>query len=599
MPLYTRLLLLCLALCCLPLSYGLAAEKAPAGQKAAASRPQSADGATQNAASGKDTKQNAPANGGTIPDFTSTLTEKAESAHRTTEETLAMLNTLLQQGKTLRQDLAQVEQSLKGKADSADNASLDAQLKGLNQQLGETNRDFERIATGVELSIFQPAQAQRFDWKEELTSLLDPMVKEMRTLTAAAKQRSDTKDRIVVLQKQADAAAQAVGNLEKLLKTSQDKILDKQLSGLLASWKNEETRIKGRLELARMELQALSKQNGSLLEQTGQRLSVFFKTRGLYLLLAVLAFSCTLLLLRYLARLLLRHLPRDAQGRHPMYARLITVFSHFISLIFASIALVAVFYVAADWFMLSLVILLFVGVLWAVRQTLPRQWEQSLIMLNMGAVREGERLVIDGVPWRVDSLGMFCRLSNQDLDQVLRVPIASMLERTSRPYDLDEPWFPCKKGDYIKLGGDIVAQVINLSHEQVQVQHSGLLTVYPTAAFLGMAVANMSQKFNVSTTLGLSYDLQAEITESIPKILRSYLQKRLDEEGYSSKCLGVTCEFGLANSSTLDISVILEFQGDMANLYYRLRRALQRWCVDCCTENKWDIPFNQITVHTA
>lgn len=144
-----------------------------------------------------------------------------------------------------------------------------------------------------------------------------------------------------------------------------------------------------------------------------------------------------------------------------------------------------------------------------------------------------------------------------------------------------------------------MVQVISLSHEQVEVMRAGLSIIYPTATFLDLAAGNMSQKFTVSATLGLSYDLQAEITERIPQTLRSYLQNRLDEEGYSSKCLGITCEFSLANSSSLDILAVLEFQGDMASLYYRLNRSLQRWCVECCTENQWEIPFNQLTVHTG
>lgn len=372
----------------------------------------------------------------------------------------------------------------------------------------------------------------------------------------------------------------------------------RQLNELKSSWHNEHERLQGKLDLAQMELQSLETQDGSLWKRSGQRMASFFKNRGLYLMLALLAFAVTFFLLRYLFSLILHRIPRDKDGRPHMYARLASIFSQFASFILALVALLAVFYIAADWFMLSLMLLLFIGILWALRQTLPRQWQQSLLMLNMGPVREGERLVLDGVPWRVDSLSMFCRLSNPTLNQVLRIPIESMLNRVSRPYDLAEPWFPCKKGDFIQLDKDSVVQVTSLSHEQVEVVRAGMTTTYPTATFLGMATANMSQKFTVSTTLGLSYDLQTDITDRIPKILRTYLLNRLDGEGYSSKCLSVTCEFSLANSSTLDIAVILEFQGDMASQYYRLRRALQRWCVDCCTENRWQIPFNQIVVHT-
>ena len=538
---------------------------------------------------------------GIFPGFTSALGGKtAALPGKTPEEKLSMLNALLKQGKNLRQDVAAVQEAIEKNPESADNSEFVARLNALNQQLNESSRDFERIATGVELSTFDPvSQQKQFNWKEEVSALLDPMIKEMRDLTATTKQKADLREQIDTLAKQVQTAGQAMDNLNTLSKASQDDTMTRQLEDLLGTWKNEQARLNGKLELAQMELHTLSTQSGSLLEKIMDGLSRFFKTRGLYLFLGLLAFAFTFFLLRYLISLLLRHLPKDKHGRPRMYARLITIFAHFASVFLAMIALLAVFYIVADWFMISLVLLLFIGMLWAVRQTLPGQWQQSLLMLNMGPVREGERLVLDSVPWRVDSLGVFCRISNPALDQVRRIPIEHMLKLVSRSYDLEEPWFPCKKGDYIKLDENTVVQVSSLSHEQVEVVRAGMATIYPTADFLGMAAANMSQKFTVSTTLGLSYDLQADVTGHIPTILRSYLHKRLDEEGYSSKCLSRTCEFGLANNSTLDISVILEFEGDMASLFYRLRRALQRWCVDCCTENQWEIPYNQIVVHTA
>lgn len=539
---------------------------------------------------------------GIFPEFKSALGGKnGLLPAKTPEEKLDMLAALLTQGKNLRQDLAQVQQVIERNPESADNSEFVARVNALNQQLNESSRDFERIATGVELSTFAPAEQKKpFNWKEEFSALLDPMIKEVRDLTAPTKQKADLREQIEILADQVEKAGQAVDNLQTLSEvSSQNSIIARQLATLLDTWKNEQARLSGKLELARMELQSLSEQGGSLLEKTVDGLSRFFKTRGLYLLLGFFAFTLTFFLLRYLIGLLLLHLPKDEHGRPRMYARLITIFAHFASVFLAMVALLAVFYIVADWFMISLVILLFIGILWAVRQTLPRQWQQSLLMLNMGPVREGERLVLDGVPWRVDSLGVFCRISNPTLGQVQRMPIERMLGLVSRPYDLEEPWFPCKKGDYIKLDENTVVQVSSLSHEQVEVVRAGMATIYPTADFLGMATANMSQKFSISTTLGLSYDLQKEATDYIPTTLRSYLQKRLDEEGYSSKCLGVTCEFSLANNSTLDIAAILEFEGDMASLFYRLRRSLQRWCVDCCTENQWEIPYNHIVVHTA
>lgn len=583
-------LICAVTLCLLPLQSLVAADTARAEQKNTQAQVRKTSGAAEDGvAAGEDI----------APGFKSTLGNKISppAPGKSPEEKLAMLSTLLKQGSNLRKDAAQVQQSMERNPESADSTALVAELNALNQQLNESSHDFERIATGVELSIFAPKKEVPFNWKDEFSALIDPMIKEMRALTANTKKRADLREEITTLAKQTNTAAQALANLQTLIEASQDKAMDRQLRELKDSWHNEHERLQGKLDLAQMELQSLTTQDGSLWERTGQRMASFFKNRGLYLILALLAFAVTFFLLRYLFSLVLRRIPSDKSGRPHMYARFISIFSQFASLLLALIALLAVFYIAADWFMLSLVLLLFIGMLWALRQTLPRQWQQSLLMLNMGPVREGERLVLDGVPWRVDSLGMFCRLSNPTLNQALRMPIESMLNRVSRPYDLSEPWFPCKKGDFIRLDENTVAQVISLSHEQVEVVRAGMTTTYPTATFLGMAAANMAQKFTVSTTLGLSYGLQAEITDRIPKILRSYLENRLDGEGYSSKCLSVTCEFSRVNNSSLDIAVILEFQGDMASLYYRLRRALQRWCVDCCTENRWDIPFNQIVVH--
>ena len=56
-------------------------------------------------------------------------------------------------------------------------------------------------------------------------------------------------------------------------------------------------------------------------------------------------------------------------------------------------------------------------------------------------------------------------------------------------------------------------------------------------------------------------------------------------------------EFERANSSSLDLVVIADFDGKLAELYGRLERSLQRWCVEACTKYGWEIPFTQLTLH--
>ena len=353
--------------------------------------------------------------------------------------------------------------------------------------------------------------------------------------------------------------------------------LIRELDQLRNSWQNEQNRLQSKLDLSRLDLHQLKAASGrgAMLGRVAERLKDFFKTRGLYLLSAILAFACTFFLLRLLLKLALHQLlaHQADSPRRQMYARLVAVFSHFVSLLCAIAAMLTVFFLVADWFMISLVLLICLGVLWGLRQTLPKQWERSLFLLNLGPAREGERLTLNGIPWRIDKLGMFCWLSNPALDEVQRLPIELLLKQVSRPYNLDEPWFPCRKGDYLRLADGSVAQVTHLSSEQVVLANlgTGMTNSCSTAAFLGMGISNMSRKFLVSVTLGLSYDLQAEITRQIPGTLRSFLQSKLEQEGYTEKCTNLSCEFGSAGSSSLDLSISLEFTGEMAALYYLQR----------------------------
>ena len=53
--------------------------------------------------------------------------------------------------------------------------------------------------------------------------------------------------------------------------------------------------------------------------------------------------------------------------------------------------------------------------------------------LNPALVREGERVMIDGIPWRVDAIGVFSKLRNPLLaGGEMRLPIRSLPNLKSR-----------------------------------------------------------------------------------------------------------------------------------------------------------------------
>lgn len=132
-------------------------------------------------------------------------------------------------------------------------------------------------------------------------------------------------------------------------------------------------------------------------------------------------------------------------------------------------AMMLVFNMAGDWFLLGIVIIFLVGVGWASINTLPQQVETIKLMLNIGAVREGEYLVYDGTPYRVDALGFSAHLNNPRLDGGTRLlPVKYLVGMTSRPVGPSEAWFPCEAGDWVELADGRIGIVISQTPAAVE-----------------------------------------------------------------------------------------------------------------------------------
>jgi hypothetical protein len=77
-----------------------------------------------------------------------------------------------------------------------------------------------------------------------------------------------------------------------------------------------------------------------------------------------------------------------------------------------------------------------------------------LAALDLGSVRQGERLIHGGIPWRVDALNMYCDFSNPDLTGgTMRLPVKELFGLHSRPADSKESsrrrikWWCCGSGE--------------------------------------------------------------------------------------------------------------------------------------------------------
>lgn len=200
----------------------------------------------------------------------------------------------------------------------------------------------------------------------------------------------------------------------------------------------------------------------------------------------------------------------------------------------------------------------------------------------------------------MQQINVFCTLVNPVAGLTQRVPIADPANLKSRPSRQEEPWFPCKKGDWVILSDQVRAKVTGISPELVQlVERGGAQLTYQTGDFLSKSPRNLATNFRIKETIGISYKHQKDSTTSIPDTLRGYIQRRAEQEDYGDQLLNLRVEFALANNLSLDLAVIADFSGELDDLHNRLRRAIQRWSVDACSEYGLEISFPQMTLHGA
>ena len=534
--------------------------------------------------------------------FRSMLTRKLiqQEERQKSSDTLGTLTALLTLQKNIKQQMAVLAGKQATSTSDSEKQAIQEDMAKLDKQMTDAAADFERTATGISPKVFDDKEKTQFSWKDEITVLLEPSIKELKSLTARARQRSELKEVIGGYERQLAEARNAVAHLNKLLSETGDPDVEAYLNELLPAWQNVAKRIDGKLDLARKELIKLEAKNVGPPKSTEQLTREFFHQRTWYVMLSLLVFIAIFLVLRLLGRLLFAIIPGARKEQRPIHVRILDIFFKIFPIFAAIGGLIFVLYLTEDWFLLSLALIILLGIVWALRQTLPKMWKHVRIVLNMGSIREGERVLYNGVAWRVEALNVFCKLHNPALGVTLRIPIENMIGLISRPYHLDEPWFPCKRGDWVAIDGKPLGKVVSLSHEQVEVVESGgCATVYQTSVFLGKAPANLSRNFSIRVVLGLSYDLQAEITTTVLTTLHDFVQKKLEEHGYAEKCLNLTVDFLQAASSSLNVAIMADFKGELASACRRLERALAKWSVDCCTVHGWEMPFPQMSVHLA
>ncbi|MEW8018395.1 MAG: hypothetical protein AB2786_14425, partial [Candidatus Thiodiazotropha endolucinida] len=499
-----------------------------------------------------------------------------EDAGRSTDKernTLSTLLNLVTIRENIEEDIALLSRSVAAAESETQKASLKQQLLKLDAELSRTVENFENISAGLDLTSLRSEEETQFDLKRELFSLLKPAIDEMKDMTSKVRQKSELKEKIAYYGERLKILDDALKNIEALRMESDSDKLKESLDTLAGKLLKSHAFMSSEYQAAELQLDEILASEVSITDASQDYLKQFFQRRGLYLIEAILVVAIIILLSRMSDKAMRRLMPGFKKRHRSFRVRLLELVHRILTTLLIIIGPMVVFYVVEDWVLFSLGILLLLGMAWGLRQALPRYWHQIQLFLNIGSVREGERIFLDGLPWRVKQINVFSILENPDAGLGLRVPIDELVDHKSRPSNPDEPWFPCQKGDWVILSDGVRGRVTGISPELVQlVERGGAQLTYQTSDFLAASPRNLATNFRIKEVIGVSYALQEKSTETIPEILRNTIQLRLEQEGYTEHLLNLSVEFSQANSSSLDITVIADFSGELGDLYNRLRR---------------------------
>ena len=487
-------------------------------------------------------------------------------------------------------------------ATAAENEGIETEISQLVARRDVLRSDFESIATGIDPAEYDEAAAVKFVLIDEVQGLIRPIVDELKELTKKPREIEQFRSELAIWRKRLETTEAALDNLETL-PAGVNPDLAKAIAETKLKWDERHQQAENRIQAITYQLEQAERNQPSLFSSMRDGFKTFFRSRGRNLLLSLLALFGTFLALRYFHQWVNGFTPWVKKGTRPFYTRIVDVGLHLFAAIGAVLAALLVLYAAGDWVLMGLAIVLLLGLIIAAKNGLPKFYAQGRVLMNLGEVREGERVVFNGIPWKVERLSFFATLVNERLrGGTLRLPINRIEGLLSRRISSEgELWFPCQEGDWIELPEAGRGKVISQSPEFVQlVKLGGAKVTIPTAEFLLKSPVNLSHSFRITTNFGIDYKHQADCTTTIPETLWSYLTREMctlieDRE----LLISLKVEFASAGASSLTYVIIADLDGTLAHRYEFLTRALQRFAVDCCHANHWEIPFTQVTLHNA
>lgn len=493
-----------------------------------------------------------------------------------------------------------LREKLKKPEDASEKQEIEQQIARIKFDISGLQISFENIALGgINQSILTEKPEQQINWQDELEQISRPLLSTLKELTAKPRQVDSLQRDIDRLEAQIKVTDKAIESIRYFQNQVLPPIALQPIQQLLINWEQRREDTQRKLEISQLKLDSLLSEGDTWQTSTVELITGFFQGRGLTLFLAIITGVIIWLMSKGLLQLYWRWLYRSKNDVGITRAPLLFYSYRLTTAALIVLAILTVFYIRGDVLLLTLALIALAGGALTLRQTLPRYAAEIRLLLGVGPVRESERLVLDGVPYKVDSLSVFTILRNPALEGFVRLPLHEMNEHSSRPVG-QETWFPCQPGDFVLLANGSLARVIRQTIELVEVAVMDTLMQIRTRDFIEQNVRNLTREgYGIACLFGIDYQHQAICLDTVPGKFQAAIIERFEQADLKEAIKEIMVEFSGAGTSSLDYRIYLILNGSAAKAYYRAQRLVQQACVDTCNREGWIIPFTQITVHAA
>lgn len=485
-------------------------------------------------------------------------------------------------------------------ANETDRVEIEKQIDELRDSIITLEASFEGIAAnGANLADLGKTKAKKLDWREELIDIARPVLNSLKEATEKPRKIGELRSAIRQYEQQIEQASKAINSIDQIRKLEMSPKVASELQEISRAWQDRRKDIERSLEVSNFELSSLDNDDIQVFEMITTAAREFIVGRGLTLLIAIFASMLIWYLMAAIRSLVTRWQKPSENSDHAARLRLLLYGYRFATIILMIVTVLAVFYTRGDLLLLSLTIIALVMLVLGAWRFLPRYMMEARLLLNVGAARQGERVIYQGLPFRISKLNLHSELSNPDLEGSIRLPLASLADLISRPHT-NEEWFPSKVGDFLILPDGKFAEVLQQSVELVQLKIVNSIVQFRTVDFFQLNARNLSRDgFGVIVTFGIDYGHQSIALDTVPDQLKAGIQQAIEAAEFGSGLKNLLVEFKTAAASSLDYLIYASMQGEFAGSYYAIDRLIQQTCVDICNQQDWGIPFTQVTVHQA